>query len=74
MGDVVSLDVKTTLDIPPEKVLRRAIETGMTEVVICGIAADGTEFFASSVANGADTHWHLQRAMHQLMKQADNVE
>ena len=74
MGDVVNLGVKTKLDLPPEKVLGRALEAGMTEVVICGIAADGSEYFASSVANGADTHWHLQRAMHHLMKQADNVE
>lgn len=74
MADVVNLNVKTTLDLPPEHVLRRAIEAGMTEVVICGIAADGSEYFASSVANGADTLWHLRRAMHQLMKQADMME
>ena len=74
MADVVTLGVKTKLDLPPEKVLRGALEAGMTEVVICGVGADGSEYFASSVANAADTLWHLRRAMHQLMKQADNVE
>jgi len=74
VGDVVDLRVITKLDVPPEKLLRRALEEGMDEVVICGIAADGSEYFASSKASGADALWHLQRAIHALMHQADNVE
>ena len=71
MGDVVSLGVQTTLEIPPEKVLRGAIEAKLTEVVIVGVDENGKRYFATSTGYGPDTLWHLQRAIHRLMQVAD---
>lgn len=71
MGDVVSLGGQTKLDVPPEKVLRGAIEAKLTEVVIVGIDENGKRYFATSMAYGPDTLWNLQRAIHRLMQVAD---
>lgn len=72
-AEVVPFPGVTTLDCDPDRVLESAI--GQLEcVVIVGVAKDGSEYFASSVADGADTLWHLQRAIHKLMKIADETE
>jgi hypothetical protein len=59
--NVVDLPVITRLDIPPEKVLSRALEAGLTDVVVIGYDADGQEYFASSKADGKDVLWLLER-------------
>ena len=51
MGEVVELDVQTTQDIPSEKLLQKAIEAGITNVVILGYDKDGEFWFASSDAD-----------------------
>jgi len=73
-ADVVELGVKTRLDIPPERVLTKALEVGMTEVVICGFDADGNEYFASSQADGGDVLWHMERAKWRLMQVTDDEQ
>lgn len=72
MGDVVNIGCVTKLDLNPDRVLESAVGE-LDEVVICGIAKDGSEFFASSRASGADTLWHLQRATYKLLKMADEM-
>jgi hypothetical protein len=71
MGDVVVLPVVTCLDLPPERVLQAALEAGLTEVIIVGYAADGSEYFASSVGDGGDVLWHLERAKLRLLRTVD---
>lgn len=73
MSDVVEFTGITRLDLPPERILNRAIEAGMTEVVVCGFDADGKEYFVSSLADGGDALWHLERAKHRLMNMADEL-
>jgi hypothetical protein len=70
-SNVVTLPVITTLPLDPNRVLRRALEAGMTEVVIIGYTKDGEEYFASSVGDGGSVVWHLERAKHKLIKMAD---
>ena len=41
MGEVVEADIITRLDIPVERVLRKAIEAELSSVVILGYAQDG---------------------------------
>jgi hypothetical protein len=63
----------TTLDIDPAKILEAAKAAGLTEVVICGVDADGEEYFASSVADAGTAGWHLDRAKWNLMRQVDRM-
>lgn len=69
--NVVHLPVITTLPLDPNRVLRRAWERGLTEVVVVGYTKDGEEFFSSSIGDGGDVIWHLERAKLKLLKMAD---
>lgn len=71
MGDVVILPVVTRLDIPPERILKGALEADLTEVVVVGYDKDGNEYFAASMASGGDALWHLERAKLKLLKVSD---
>lgn len=73
MGEVVVLPVITRLDISPELVLKAALESGMTQVVVLGYTADGEEYFASSVANGSEILWMLERAKLKLLSMPENA-
>lgn len=69
--NVVVLNVVTRLDIPAERVLRAALEAGLDKVVVCGYDAEGNEYFASSIADGADTKWLLDRHALKLLQLGD---
>lgn len=69
--NVVYWNGVTTLDSNPQRVLQRALDAGMSSVVIVGFDKDGGEYFASSNADGADVLWHLERAKFKLMVIAD---
>lgn len=68
MSNVLELPVMTRLDIDPQRVLAKAIAAEMQEVVIIGYDKDGDEFFASSLADGGDMLWHLERAKLKLLR------
>jgi hypothetical protein len=68
--NVVSLGLPTTEDVAPEKVLRGALEAGLTEVVVVGYDKDGKEYIASSEANGCYILWLLELGRFRLMSLA----
>jgi len=69
MDDKVEyLDVITRLDIPVERVLEGA--TGkLSSVVILGYTTDDDLYFASSLADGGDVLWLLEKAKKLLLEQ-----
>lgn len=69
-AEVIELDVISRLDIPPDRVLQKALDAGLTEVVVIGYDADGQEYFASSQADGGDVLWHIERAKMKLLQAA----
>lgn len=73
MADVVKFPGMTRLNMNPDDVLNGALGE-MDQVVICGFDKDGKQYFASSVADGAEALWHLHRAIHALMKITDELE
>lgn len=73
MADIVKFPGITRHDLDADSVLQDAMGY-LDTVVICGIAKDGNEYFASSAADGADALWHLERAKHALMKITDELE
>lgn len=71
MGDIVELDVMTHGDIPSEKLLQKAIEGGVTNVVIIGYDPGGKLWFASSDSSCGDVLWLLEAAKRTLFENAD---
>lgn len=57
----------TRLDLPPERILDAAQADDLRCVVVLGYKADGSEYFASSLADGADVLWLLERLKLQLL-------
>ena len=64
---VAWLDVATRLDVDPGRVLEAALESALTDVVIAGYRLDGTEYFAASMADGADALWLIERLKKRLL-------
>ncbi len=71
MTNVIELDVVTSLPIPVDRILKKALDAKMTEVVIIGFDEDGEFFFASSVPDAGNVLYHLEFAKHNLMKACD---
>lgn len=59
------------LDLPPERVLTKALDGNLTSVVILGHTEDGDEYFASSLADGGDVLWLLERCKKLLLDVPD---
>lgn len=70
MGDLVFLDVDTTLDVPADRVLDKAKENLDLDdiVVVLGYDREGGVYFASSTAAAPRINWLLDRAKHRLQK------
>lgn len=70
MGDVIGLEVVTTLDSNSDRVLAAA-EGQLESVVIIGYDKDGDEYFASSIADGGSCLWLIERFKTMLLAQGD---
>lgn len=66
MSNVVKFTGITFLDMPPDIILEGALGK-LESVIVLGYTNDGEEYFAASMADGADALWHLQRAAHKLL-------
>jgi hypothetical protein len=67
MGEVVDLNVVTSLPLDPDRVLRAAIGN-LSSVVIIGTTTDGDEWFSSSEPDGPSILWDLERAKLKLLR------
>lgn len=70
MSNVVKFTGITFLDMPPDTILEGALGN-LESVIVLGYTNDGEEYFAASMADGADALWHLQRAAHKLLSMPD---
>lgn len=70
MAEIHVLDVITRLDIPAERVLEQALGK-LEKVVVMGYDKDGEEYFASSMADGGDVLWLMERLKQQLLRGYD---
>jgi len=61
----------TRLDLPVERILGRAQEAGLTEVVVVGFDRDGDFYFAGSKADGGAALWLLALAQKKLLEIGD---
>lgn len=69
-SNVVDLNVITTLDLDPDRLLQKALGK-MDRVIIIGVDKDGDEYFASSCSDGGTAIWDMERAKLKLMRLAD---
>lgn len=65
-GNVVTLKMVTTHDIPADRILTEAIGL-LDSVIIAGYTKDGEEYFRSSVADGGDALWLVERFKRALL-------
>ena len=65
--NLVVLNCVTRLDVPAERILKAALERGLESVVVVGYDAAGEEYFASSLADGGDALWLLERCKKKLL-------
>lgn len=68
MSKIVELPVITKLDIPVERILRRAQEADLESAVVIGFTADGDFWFSSTQADGGDVIWLLEKAKLELLQ------
>lgn len=73
MGEVVNQNWPTRLTVPPEKMLKSALEAGLTEVVIIGFDKNGGWYFASSEADGQVPLYHCSKAIYKLHQMEDKL-
>lgn len=71
--NIIEFSGITKLDMPPEKIIRKALEADLESVVIVGYTKDGDEYFCSSQADAAQVVWHLQRAIWRLNRISDQM-
>ncbi len=65
-AQVIRLGCTTRLDSEPHVILEGA--KGLRCIVVIGYDADGSEHFASSMADGADALWLIERCKARLLK------
>ncbi len=69
--NVIVLPVITSLDVPAERILNSALKAELDRVVVMGYDAEGNEYFASSMADGADVVWLAERLKKKLLDMVD---
>lgn len=67
MTNVVDLDVITTLDLPPDKMLAKA-KGKLDDVIIIGVDKEGDLYFSASKADGGNALWLLEKAKQALLE------
>lgn len=69
-AEILIFNGVTTLDVPPERILNAALSADLDKVVVLGYNPDGSEYFASSIADGGSVVWLMERLKQMLL----NVE
>ncbi len=67
MGDVITFNGITRLNLPADRILDDA-KGRLDSVVIMGYDREGEEVFASSIADGGSVLWLLEQCKLKLLK------
>jgi hypothetical protein len=73
VDNVVPLQQITRLNIPPERVLKSALERDLQSVVVLAYDADGEEYFASSLSDGGTVLWLMERCKKMLLDMPEKL-
>jgi hypothetical protein len=69
-ADIVNFPGISYLDLPPDRILEGA-SGKLDRVVVIGYTADGQEYFASSIADGGEVVWLMERMKLKLLRIGD---
>lgn len=67
MGEVVSFRGVTTLDLDPDRTLE-GCKGILDNFILCGYDKEGEIFFSSTIADGGDVMWLLEKCKYYLME------
>lgn len=67
MSEIIDLPVITTLNLDPDRVLEKAIGN-LDTCIIIGYDKNGDEYFSSSISDGGDVIWLLERTKKKLLE------
>ena len=73
MTNVIQFNGITRLDLDPDMVLENSKGT-LAGLVILGYGKDGSEYFASTYADGSEVLWLLERCKKMLLEVPDGLE
>lgn len=65
--NVIDLDIMTSQDIDPNRVLMGAINRNLEGCILIGYTNDGDTYFASSYADGGTVLWLMEKYKKELM-------
>lgn len=73
MGEVIDGHFITTHKLSPDRMMERASEYGLEDVIIVGRDKSGDMFFATSYSDSGDIIYWLEKAKHELLKTEDVI-
>jgi hypothetical protein len=71
--NVVVLDVLTTINLPPERILNAALEADLAALVIVGYDKNGEYYFHSSIPHGATINWLLDQCKKRIIDEPSDM-
>ena len=73
MTNIVNFPGVTCFDLPANQVLESALGK-LERVVVIGYTSEGDEYFASSIADGSEVVWLIERMKLQLLRIVDETD
>jgi hypothetical protein len=75
MGDdnVIVLDVLTTINLPPERILNAALEADLAALVVVGYDKNGQYYFHSSIPHGSTINWLLDQCKKRIIDEPSDM-
>jgi len=70
MGEVIQFRGITRLNLDPDMTLEN-LKGQLKEFVVIGYGLDDRQFFASTIADGGDVLWLIERLKKQLLESVD---
>ena len=67
MGTITNLNCITRLDLPVERILNGIDANELDSIVVLGWDKEGQFYFASSLADGAEVNWLLDKGKQKLL-------
>lgn len=69
--NIIEFNGITTLPIPVDRILNRALEAELSTVLVIGWSADGSFYFCGSDPSGPENLWLLELAKKALIEVGD---
>lgn len=72
MGEVVILDVETSLDLPADRVLDAAKASDLSTAMVIGYEQDGSLYIGTTTTSAKEMVWLMEQAKKLILDQFDH--